>query len=215
MVSPFQHPELRAWFFDGIDPTGMFPNGVSTTGSCPFDEYEYDSFLAELGIEALSPSFDLNILVIGREDWEEEHLNGVIEARRGKELRVYSQEMFLAYIAGGNDPLESPRVAEIFGEGHPALEHIKEWGFDWPTTRLVPTFSSPGITATGEWKEESFLKIMGYTAGAKGRDCSKRRSALHKAFVEELPEMSDANYVAEWGRHIKEWGFDGIRDAPL
>ena len=187
MASPFQHPELRDWFFDGIDPTGMFPNGVSTTESCPFDEVEYDSFLGELGIKALPPSSDLNILVMGREEWDEEHLNGVIEARRGKELRVYSQEMFLAYIAGGNDPLESPRVAEIFGEGHPALEHIREWGFDWPATRLVPALSSPGITATGEWKEESFLKIMGYTAGTKGRDQSKRRSALHKTFVEELP----------------------------
>jgi hypothetical protein len=66
------------------------------------------------GIKALPPSSDLNILVIGREDWDKEHLNGVIEARRGKELRVYSQEMFPAYIAGGNDPLKSPRVAEIF-----------------------------------------------------------------------------------------------------
>jgi hypothetical protein len=151
------------------------------------------------GIKALPPSSDLNILVIGREDWDKEHLNGVIEARRGKELRVYSQEMFLAYIAGGNDPLESPRVAEIFGEGHPASEHIREWGFDWPATRLVPALSSPGITTTEEWKEESFLKIMGYNAGTKGRDQSKRRSALHKTFVEELPEIADADYKSKWG----------------
>jgi hypothetical protein len=113
------------------------------------------------GIKALPPSSDLNILVIGREDWDEDHLHAVIEGRRGKELRVYSQEMFLAYIAGSNDPLESPPVAEIFGERHPALEHIREWGFDWTATRLVPALSSSGTTATWKWKAESFLKIMG------------------------------------------------------
>ena len=176
----------------------MFPNGVSTLGSCPLDEDELDDFLLRLGIKVSAPSPDLNILVVGREEWDD-GLNHAIEARRGKELPVYSQEMFLSYIRMGNDPLESREVAEMFGVGHPALEYIRDWGFEWPTTRLVPAISGFGVPATGDWQPESFLKLMGYTVGAKGRNLQKRRNTLHKAFVENLPRRADSNYVEQWG----------------
>ena len=198
MSNPFQQPELRDWFFEELVTTGRFPNGVGTMGSGPFEETEFDNFLCKFEIQARLPSPNLNTLVVGREDWDV-NLNDVIEARRGKELRVYSQEMFLAYIATSKDPLDSPEVAEIFGDGHPALEYIRDWGFDWPTTRLVPARHYVGSTATPEWGKESFLKIMGYTVGAKGRDVQRRRNVLCKTFTGELPVIADAKYRAEWG----------------
>ena len=199
MSNPFQYWELRDWFFQGVDAKGMFPTGVYTHGSCPFGESEFDVFLAGLEIEIVAPSSNLNILVVGRKEWDDEHLNDVIEARRGKELRVYSQEMFLAYIGMGNDPLESPKVAEVFGVGHPALEHIRDWGFEWPTTRLVPSLSGSGIPETAGLKEESPLKIFGYTAGEQGRDRQKRRNALRLAFVTDLHGRVDGDHLVKWG----------------
>ncbi len=196
MSNPFGSQKLRDWLFQGVDATGMFPKGIGTLGSCPFDEYEFDAFLRTLGIEAFIPSADLNTMVIGRTEWEND-LNDAIEARRGKELRVYSQEMFLAYILG-NDPLESPAVAEVFGEGHPALEHIRDWGFEWPTTRLVPFATGSGIPATTKLKEESPLKILGYTAGALGRDRQERRNALSLAFTKDFRGMVDVDHL-QWG----------------
>lgn len=198
MSNPFLQPELRDWFFEELATTGLFPNEVGTMGSGPFNEADFDDFISRFGIIARTPSSILNSLVVGREDWDED-LKGVIEARRGKELRVYSQEMFLVYIATSSDPLDSPEIADIFGDGHPALEYIREWGFDWPNARLVPAWSKSGSTVVGEWKEESFLKIMGYTAGTKGQNQAKRRDALRKTFIENLPDLSDARYRVEWG----------------
>lgn len=104
MSNPFDHEELRNWFFEGMDASDLFPIGIGTLGSGPFDEHEFDEFLEGLGVEAFAPSADLDTLVVGREGWSDD-LNRIIEARRGRELRVYSQEMLLSYIMVRDDPL--------------------------------------------------------------------------------------------------------------
>lgn len=199
MSNPFQHPELRNWFFRGVRSGLVIPSEVCTHGSTPFQESEFDRFLASFGISGQAWSPELNVLVVGREGWEAEYLNEAAEDRRGKELRVYSQEMFLAFM-GGMDPLEQSQIALIFGEGHPALEHIRDWGFDWPTTRVVPYPSGLAVPAQEGWKKESLLKLMGYTAGAGGKNVVVRRMALMKAFTANLSDKADPEYVAEWGQ---------------
>ena len=197
--TPFEHPKLRDWFFQNFDASGLFPLGVATLGSGPFNEDDFNNFLGGLGIEVYPTSPDLNVLVVGQQDWRD-HLNDAIEARRGKEFRVYSQEMFLALLRTGYDPLEESYIARQFGEGHAALEYIQEWGFDWPNTRYVPSISAGGAVATSKLRDQSLLKIFGYTAGAKGRDSQKRRGALIRAFDAHLNEISDTvEFSLEWG----------------
>lgn len=217
MPNPFEHRELRDWFFQGVNASGMFPRGVATLGSDPFDEGEFDSFLQRLGITVCATSslrcnfFDvlgimayatpsnLNVLVVGQIEWEDD-LNDAIEARRGKDLRVYSQEMFLALLQTGLDPLESPNVAMHFGKGHPALEYIQEWGFDWPITRIVPSSSSTAAVVTRNLRDVSLLKLFGYTVGAKGRDTHKRQSVLSKVLAAHLSGRPDTmEFAPEWG----------------
>ena len=200
MANPFQNWELRDWFFlDSKLPQGL-PGEVITAGSDPFEEAEFDGFLRELGFELFPmPSPELDILIVGTQDWDEQSLHGQIESRRGEQLRVYSQEMFLSLLATGKDPLEDAAVAEAFGEGHPALEFIQEWGFDWPKTRIVPVSHSPTLDDPSGWQEQSLLVFMGYRAGAKGRNRQTRRNCLRRAFTEELPLGWDAANRDEWG----------------
>ena len=198
MPSPFDHDELRDWFFEGIDASDMFPSAIGSMGSGPFEEIEFDEFLETLAIRPEVPSADLNVLIVGREGWEKD-LHGTIEQRRGKDLQVYSQEMLLAYIATNIDPLESPEVAEIFGDGHPALEYIREWGFEWPVTRLVPSTPTAGALSTHQWREQSILKLLGYTVGAKGLDKHQRQNTLRKAYLHDLRGIADDEYVIGWG----------------
>ena len=176
----------------------MFPGGVATLGSYPFEEHEFDDFLKGLGITAHAPSHDLNVLVVGQQDWEEDQLHEAIEARRGRELRIYSQEMFLSLLRTGFDPLEDPTVAEFFGKGHPALEYIQDWGFDWPVTRIVPI--AAGSTVATGLRERSPLKIFGYTVGTNGRNEQERRLALKNAFYADFnanPRLVE--FLPKWG----------------
>ena len=173
----------------------MFPLGVATLGWGPFDDF--DDFLGGLGIKVYTTYPDLNVLVVGRQDWDDQ-LNYAIEARRGKELRVYSQEMFLALLRTGYDPLEESYIARQFGKGHRALEYIQDWGFKWPITRIVP--SSSGSTVTKGMRDKSPLTILGYKAGGQGRNQQVRHHALSRAFFQDFntnPELEE--FMPEWG----------------
>ena len=198
MPNPFENPELRNWFFQDIDASGLFPEGIVTLGSCPFDEDEFDNFLERLGVSVHPTSSDLEVLVVGQQGWKEDQLHEAIEKRRGRHLRVYSQEMFIGLLRTGCDPLDDSTVAKFFGKGHCALEYIQDWGFDWPVTRIVPV--STGPTSTIGLRDMSPLKILGYTAGAKGRNRQRRQLALTKAFYEDFtksPELQE--FMPEWG----------------
>lgn len=199
MATPFHQEELRDWFFSGMTLGENVEIPIFTHGSGPFEEYEFDGFLRGFGIQIIGPSEDLEVLVVGREDWDSDKIQEVIEARRGKQLRIYSQEMFLALLASGNDPLDSPNIATVFGEEHPALQYIQDWGFDWPNAKQPVVFGSSGAIEADDWKIESFLKFMGYTAGAKGRDRNARRAALRMAFLENPSYVPDAQYLRVWG----------------
>ena len=161
MSDPFQNETIRNGFFANRMATHSLPRRIGTVGSSPFEETEFDNFLKEFGFEIFAPSEKLNVLIIGRSDWEEKALHEVIESRRGRELRVYSQEMLLSYLGSGKDLLDYPEVSTGFSEGHPALEHIVEWGFDWPNSRIVPPFQSSGGVSIKGWNEKSLAKSVG------------------------------------------------------
>ena len=106
--------------------------------------------------------------------------------------------MLLGLLGTGYDPLDDPVVAEYFGKGHPALEYIRDWGFDWPNTRVVPI--TTGSTVTTGLRERCPLKILGYTAGANGRSQQDRRYALSRAFCANFHSDSRLReFMPEWG----------------
>lgn len=52
-----------------------------------------------------------------------------------------------------------------------------------------------------DWREESFLKRMGYRAGASGLPPSERREILRRAFELPLPPDMPPDYARECGQH--------------
>lgn len=204
MNSPFNNFILCDSFFGGLEcewPEAL-PNNIVTMGSGPFDEDDFDHFLIEKEVKVNLAGTDLNILVIGWNNWDEEELDKHLELRRGKELRVYSQEMLLTYLCSYDpynwkDELDA-NVLDIFGEGHPALEWLMEWGFDWPRTTIVPS-SGGRLVDPEEWPEIGPLGYLGYKVGRNGVGRNKRHQILRDVFVGRLPHINSDSYMEKWG----------------
>lgn len=178
------------------------PRHVVTSGTGPYLEADFDSHLEAKGICACPfCTEDIGIVVLGRTDWDEEALENLIDQRRGKDLKVYSQEMFLAFLALGLDPYDDKQLLEKFGEGHPALEYLSDWGFDWPHTTIVPGFGpaeEDGDPLT--WPQIGLLKHLKYTVGEKGLNPSERKTILKFVFNSQLPNVCSREYMIKWGK---------------
>ena len=86
----------------------------------------------------------------------------LVKQRPGEPLRVYSQEMYIAYLLTGTDLFEEdPDLLSAFAEGHRALTTINESWTDW-RTGICP---DPSADATGQMagRKAGFLSLNGYT----------------------------------------------------
>lgn len=198
MNNPFNNPILREYFWRDDNCNDLFPEGVMTMGSEPFDEDDFDRFIERRSIDVYAPGGELNVLVIGNADWDEGLLDQQLESLRGEELRVYSQEMFLSYLTSGNDPYDNKEILKIFGEGHAALEYLQEWGFRWPETTIVPS-DGTGDFDEHDWPDVGLLKHMGYKVGANAASRWERQRILRDVFTSTLPNVQDIEYMQEWG----------------
>ena len=78
----------------------LLPSQVCTDGSGPYEEDFFDDMLRNMNIEVFGINeAELDIIIIGKHEWSKENIVSHIESRRGQHLKVYSQEMFLSYIA--------------------------------------------------------------------------------------------------------------------
>jgi hypothetical protein len=200
ITNPFRNRQLRDWLCQNVDPAAIGLKAVSTTGSGPFEGAEFDEFLRRSGITPRTIASSTKVLVIGRREWSESALRTLIKARSGMKLRVYSQEMLIAFLLTGNDPLDSPSdVVERWGRGHPALTFLSEVvGFDWPTTVV---HGGGGSELQADWPQLGFLKYLGYAVGRSGGSEDERHDVLRKAYTaQRLPSVFPPEYRSEWGR---------------
>lgn len=197
--NPFRDQKLRDFLCRDCDPAAMGLTEVATTGSGPFEEAEFDEFLKSHGIEPHTIESNLLILVIGEKGWHESDLRKLLQARSGKRLQVYSQDMFAMYLATGTDPLSYTRSAiDDFAGAHPALRFLTVDGFDWPTTRV----ESGGETElVVDWLKIGYLKFLGYAVGRSGDMEKKRRAVLQTAYrTPSLPSKFPRDYRKKWGQ---------------
>jgi hypothetical protein len=139
-------------------------------------------------------------IIVGREEWTPEKLDELIAESEGEDIKIVSQELFLAAVISGHDPfMADEEVLMAFAEGHPALEYLRDTAFEWPLGCLGPIDPPPpdpfGV-------EISPLKAMDppYTVGERGYRESTRRKILTKAFNDELPWVESDEYMALWGK---------------
>lgn len=196
--SPFTTPILRNWLMQQFDVPSVEIDGVSTMGSGPFSESEFDGFLQKLGVGTFHVDENTEVLVVGEEDWDYVMLEELLRVRSGETLRVYSQEMFLSFLLSEVDPLGADEaLLRKFGEGHPALEFLSAAGFDWPTTTVVGGDNSALET---EWLSKGYLKYFGYSVGRRGLTKSERQAVLTKAYLATVPGVFPQRYRQSWGK---------------
>jgi hypothetical protein len=136
---------IRNWLVKGFTPDKLGNPHRVTIGAGPFDCDEVDGFLRRHGCEVYHPGFDdIDIMVVGRQEWSEEALERQLEAREGSTLRAYSQEMFIVAMAAWRDPFDSASEKTIlaFGRGHPALEYLRDSALEWPVHSLPSIISA-------------------------------------------------------------------------
>ena len=184
------------------DTSAIFSNGIVTAGSGPYEESEFDAILKKIGINVYElGSRGYTVLVLGRDEWDEDTVERHVDSRREEELRLYSQEMFLAYLATGQDPYDDSEVLEAFGEGHPAFEFLSDWGFDWPRTTIVPGRGRPSTDGgdPASWPQVGLLKHLGYVVGSNGVGRWERQRILRAVFTESVPNVQSQAYMNQWG----------------
>jgi hypothetical protein len=179
---------------------------VLTSGEGPYRKSDFEKILGWLDYSVFPLSvgksfYAAEILIVGQEGWNEDDLIDLLDERRGRILRVYSQEMFLSYLLTEIDPLSSADNDWIIslGEGHSALEFLMNLGFDWPSTVV---FGGGGSEIDdSDWPRIGLMKALGYKVGKTGiQDAKKRHELLTEIFMKEnLPAVMSKDYLAEWG----------------
>ena len=132
--------------------------------------------------------------------------------RQGESLRIYSQEMLLAALITGRDPLDSEDVEllEDFKRGHPALEFLAESGFEWPALSTPDTTEIKRVGAESLGVLESPLHALGYRVGETSwlSEEERRGILLHAFEVDQLPWVESDAYMERWGSarsHQRLW----------
>ena len=181
------------------------PIDVAIHGDRPWPNAEFVELLSDLGFNVweAGPHDDVELLIVGRGNWDENILEQQIGAREGEPLKIFTQELLVAALTCGRDPFDEidtatgQNILESFGKGHPAIEYLRGLEFPWP--EFNPT--EDGVSS-GEWDsvEETPLLKLGYHAGkTHSLAPSTRHNFLAEAFSGELPFAESDEYMAEWG----------------
>ena len=199
---PIENEIFRNWFLESFPTIPCGENFVSTVGSDPFPENAFDELLRSGGLEVFNIHDETDVLIVGRDFGQDENdensFNVLVERRGGQQLRVYSQEMFLAHWVSGRDPFEDEDVALTFAEGHPALEFISSSWFGW-----VSTFVKLGDGGEGLYIDApntGVLGHLGYRVGNQGLSALERRTILTEVFNSKLPNINSREYMQGWGQ---------------
>ena len=125
----------------------------------------------------------------------------LLDLRTGKSVKVYSQEMALAFLGCGKDPLDGGEaLLRHFSGNHPGLEFLTSIGFPWPSTDVLPG-TRAGYMPDPDWPKRGLLGHIGYHVGKSGKARRERRRILKRAFEDpELPQVISPRYMVDWGQ---------------
>jgi hypothetical protein len=198
MNNPFNNPYLRDWLLNCFELYDIGIKHVITTGAGPFDENEFDDFLNHFKITSCIPSEDIEILIVGMEEWDESIIKDTLNLKENSTLKVYSQEMFLTFMLTGIDPYDSEyNILEEFTKEHPVFQYLFSYGFDWPSTFV--NINENNTSLIPDWPSKGFLGWLDYRVGRSGHKISKRHKILEQALYDKLPSALPKSYSEGWG----------------
>jgi len=182
---------------------------VAIAGQGPFRWGRMWSYLSGLGatvqkIEQVSEGEggEYDVLVVGREEVDDQRLITFLQNNLGEELRVCSQEMLLAWALTGVDPNQRPNTAATFISGHPGLEEVQQlFDNEWPGTGVLSSTGNGSFDIDS--KDVGPLSRLGYRVGKTGLSKTKRRRKLREAFqcpIDALKGVDTDEDRREWGK---------------
>lgn len=194
LVSQFEDPYER-----------VVPKQVLLVGDGPWPIDNFTELLQEIGFEVWQNGCDadIEVVIVGRENWSESVIDAQIEERDGESLRVYPQELFVILLAMQADPLEiaDPESLLKFVDGHPVFEYLFNQEFPWPETAFED--GPPATVGEGFDGEDasSPLYKMGYSVAQQvALTPSRRHDLLEETYAEEsLPWCISDEYMEDWG----------------
>ncbi|MEN3941779.1 hypothetical protein WJU23_10835 [Prosthecobacter sp. SYSU 5D2] len=172
---------------------------VFVHGNSPFTEGQMDKIFTEAGCDRSPDGRSARIVVVGVEGFSTAYLDGLI---RGKDTpKIWTQELALAALATGDDPLVTCPLTVLreLGKVHPAITYLMQLGFEWP---VLPAEQESDVLIIGSFSaEQSPLTIMGYHVGEEYPRGLARRSRLAKIYSNRLAFSADypADRKREWG----------------
>ncbi len=196
LVSQFDDPRERVVF-----------KQVLLIGDGPWPIDDFTELLQDLGFEVWQNGCDadIEVVIVGRDNWSDTVIDGQIEDRHGESLRVYSQELFVLLLAMQADPLEVATADALlkFVDGHPVFDYLLNQEFPWPETEFEdgpPANIGEGEGFDGEDASSPLYK-MGYSVAQQvALGMLKRHEILEVTFAEDnLPWCISDEYMSDWG----------------
>lgn len=199
--------ETIKWLVSQFDDARerIVPKKVLLIGDGPWPVGDFTDLLQGLGFEVWQNgcNADIEVTIVGRDNWSEAVIDGQIEDRDGESLRVYSQELFVLLLAMQADPLEvaSPDALLKFVDGHPVFDYLLNQEFPWPETEFED--GAPATIGEGFDGEDasSPLYKMGYSVAQQvALGMLKRHEILEQTYSEDnLPWCISDEYMSDWG----------------
>lgn len=197
--------DLLCWDNESED-IGLQGTNITLHGSGPWIEDELQDFLTEKDFSVTSIDDLPSILVIGDFDVEKDaihrYISFCLDSR--KPPRIYTQELFVYWLAKGEDPLEALENETLIDivEGHGGMEIVLEHeSVKWPEISLN-FFENSTVTEfdTEDWGSQSILFKFGYNAREGDLSAKERRSILRDVYEHTLVNFfeSDADRI-RWG----------------
>ena len=73
--------------------------------------------------------------------------------------------------------------------------------FKWPDTVIAPRSLTGTPVDERSWPQKGMLKYKGYSVGSSSNvTCWKRQIILREVYENQLPNVMDSDYMAQWGR---------------
>ncbi len=204
----FTDSRVLSWIFSEATPgaCGVENGYLSFMGDGPWEGRVLGGLMVAQSFSLWEvPDADVLHLVVGTAGWSPTSLGEQIAATEGEILRIYSQEMWFAFLATGRDPFATGDVELLlaFAKGHPALEYLMAADCKWPeiSIRAPGTVTHPPPGELGVL--ESPMHMLDYRVGVSSpHDEQTRRAILSRCFgATNLPFGDDCSpsYRAGWG----------------
>jgi len=175
---------------------------TSVIGDYPYLPSEVEIFLTQRGVPLQPLDEDTATVVLGQECQQPDlrKIKGMLIDSAHESPLLYSQEMFLALLVTGKDPLdEDDDELDRMVANYESFAFLMDPEFEWPFPLTLTDGAGGSIDA--ELLEIGFLRWLGYRVGQSGKRADERRPLLDQAFEEweVLPDEFPEYYRRAWG----------------